>query len=604
MKFAWGVASLVAPAQSNDAWIWPLPQSMSSQGSVLPVAKEFKFNGATGSDILSNAAGRYEGYISANATSDVNALQSCSVSVGGTSERLVANTSYKYSLKLSGGSCNIIADTVFGAMYGMESLYQLAANGTLPSSDIDIEDFPDFDHRGVMIDTGRRFFPVSLVKDVIDVMSFNKMNVLHLHASDMCRFGVESKLFPELTKSLDGIKAGHYTQEDVVGLVAYGRDRGVRIIPEFDMPGHAACFIPMEPRGVEVCNRPGESGIPNWCALKAWNGTATWDLMPQLALEMAQLFGSEIYHIGGDETSGCAHAGPFEGMLLETLTEAGFRTMGWSEIEGSRQNDTIIHSWNGGSGNATSLAARGIASVDSAPYKFYRGDGKTMPAVTNSWADLDRASIPKENQHLLLGGEFAFWTDAYCYINDCVRPGSSIGGAAALFGPDKDEEFSRSAGGMLWPYGHLAAGSFWKYDETIDKEEIRQRATRRQNTLASWRGGNVCPTDCECTMTSVCKESLVPAPSPSPAPSSHDCQWKSDTVLDGKDLKSVVLQSKEECCAACRDADGCAASNFDPLSRICHLKQEVGTMTWINNGFLACIPTTTTTTSQTIMQVV
>merc|ERR1719326_2361339 len=207
-----------------------------------------------------------------------------------------------------------------------------------------MEDFPDFTHRGVMVDTGRRFFPVSLVKNIIDVMSFDKMNVLHLHASDMCRFGVESKLFPELTESLAGIKAGYYTQDDIKDLIAYGRDRGVRILPEFDMPGHAACFIPMESRGLEWCNKPNESPIPNWCTLKADNGTAAWDLMPQLALEMAELFESEIYHIGGDETR-CSHAGSFEDMLLGTLAEKGYRGMGWSEVFGLKRNETIIHAW-------------------------------------------------------------------------------------------------------------------------------------------------------------------------------------------------------------------------------------------------------------------
>merc|ERR1712139_97399 len=255
-----------------------------------------------------------------------------------------------------------------------------------------------------------------------------------------------------------------------------------------------------------------------------------------------------------------------------------------------------IHSWKGGSDNATSLAAQGIASVDSNPSRFYRGSGKSMSTVTKAWSDLDRSSVPEAFQHFLLGGEFAFWADAYCYINGCVRPGSPYGAGHELFGPDKDDEFSRSASGLLWPFGHLAAGSFWHFDASVDVEEIRLRATRRQNTLASWRGGQVCPTDCECTYTSICNEPLVPGPSPSPAPSSKACLWRSDTVLDGEDLKSLDLQSKEECCAACRDADGCAASNFDPLTKVCRLKQEF-TPVWRNDGSLACIPSTTTTTT-------
>jgi len=415
------------------------------------------------------------------------------------------------------------------------------------------------------------------------------MNVLHLHASDMCRFGVESKLFPELTASLGGIKEGHYTQDDIRDLVAYGRDRGVRILPEFDMPGHAACFIPMEPRGLEWCNKPNESPIPNWCTLKATNGTVAWHLMPQLALEMAQLFESEVYHIGGDETR-CSGSGSFEAMLLDRLTEEGFRTMGWSEVKGAMLNDTIIHAWKGGANNATSLASQGIATVDSNPSHFYRGSGKSTPGVTKAWSDLNKQSIREENRHFLLGGEFAFWTDPYCYINGCVRPGSPRGGGADLFGPHRDAEFSRSAGGMLWPFGHLAAGSFWHYSGHLEVEEVASRATHRQNTLASWRGGWVCPTGCECTMTSICGEPLLPTPAPSPpAPSSKKCKWHSDTVIRGDAFQTLNLLSKEECCAACLNAEGCAASEFNSLTKACRLTRVFDTV-WRNDGSLACVP--------------
>merc|ERR1711957_252942 len=356
------------------------------------------------------------------------------------------------------------------------------------------------------------FWPVALVKNVINVMSFDKMNVLHLHASDMCRFGVESKLFPELTASLSGIKEGHYTQDDIRELVAYGLDRGVRILPEFDMPGHAACFIPMEPRGLEWCNKPNESPIPNWCTLKATNGTVAWDLMPQLALEMAQLFDSEVYHIGGDETR-CSGSGSFETMLLDTLAEGGFRTMGWSEVKGAMRNDTIIHAWKGGANNATTLASQGIASVDSNPSRFYRGSGKSTPGVTKAWSDLNKESIPEENRHFLLGGEFAFWTDPYCYINGC-----------------------------------------------------------------------------ECTMTSICGEPLLPTPAPSPpAPSSKNCKWHSDTIIQGDAFETLNVQSKEECCAACLNAEGCAASEFNYLTKTCRLTRVFDAV-WRNDGSLACVP--------------
>ena len=75
------------------------------------------------------------------------------------------------------------------------------------------------------------------------------MNVLHLHAADFCRFSIESKVFPELTNNLTGIKAGVYTQEDVREMVSYAADRGIRVYPEFDLPGHSLWADPLKERG-------------------------------------------------------------------------------------------------------------------------------------------------------------------------------------------------------------------------------------------------------------------------------------------------------------------------------------------------------------------
>merc|ERR1719343_1689139 len=104
-----------------------------------------------------------------------------------------------------------------------------------------------------MLDAGRRFFPVPLVKNLLDTMAAVKLNVLHLHASDMCRFGVESKLFPNLTATLVGAQGGFYTQDDVHDLVAYAADRGIRVVPEFDVPGHARGMLPIEGK-VHFCS--------------------------------------------------------------------------------------------------------------------------------------------------------------------------------------------------------------------------------------------------------------------------------------------------------------------------------------------------------------
>ena len=78
----------------------------------------------------------------------------------------------------------------------------------------------------------RRFFPVELIENLLDAMSYLKMNVLHFHFSDLCQFSVESMLFPELTSTLQQ----YYTQQDVKNLIQYAHDRGIRVIPEIDVP--------------------------------------------------------------------------------------------------------------------------------------------------------------------------------------------------------------------------------------------------------------------------------------------------------------------------------------------------------------------------------
>jgi len=161
-----------------------------------------------------------------------------------------------------------------------------------------------------------------------------------------------------------------------------------------------------------------------------------------------------------------------------------------------------------------------------------------------------------------------------------------------LFGPHRDHEFSRSAGGYLWPFGHLAAGSFWHFDKDLTKGEVLSRAIYKQNTLASWRGGWVCPTGCDCTMTSICGEPLLPSPAPSPpTPASKDCKWHSDTGIEGNDFQKVAVNSKEECCAVCSDTDKCVAADFNPMTLVCHLKQAFNPV-WRNDGSLACVPNT------------
>ena len=110
-----------------------------------------------------------------------------------------------------------------------------------------IQDRPRFPHRGLMIDTGRHFQPLASIRSVIDSLPYAKINVLHWHMSDSQSFPFESKTYPRLWAGAYS-DFEKYTQADIAAVVEYARARGVRVVVEFDMPGHAASWCKGYPR--------------------------------------------------------------------------------------------------------------------------------------------------------------------------------------------------------------------------------------------------------------------------------------------------------------------------------------------------------------------
>ena len=445
--------SLFALTASLALAVWPAPQHLEVSGDRLPLSPNFHFVADTDppSQLLLRALARFESQINStqirsedtsSAASGAPALSQCIVRPHSSSEELKMSTDISYNLSVAVSpdgvaNCTLDAPTVFGCVAGLETFVQLLVANitppTLQNTSIHVEDHPDFVHRGVMADTGRRFWPLPLLRNVIDVMAMSKMNVLHLHASDMCRWAVESLIYPELTRNnLSSGDAqrdaawsagfGFYSQADIKALTAYAKDRGVRVVPEFDMPGHAAALRPLvgpENRGLELCNPPFTNGshIPNWCTLQGGNGSAAQRLLPPLVQEMAELFGGELYHMGGDEPR-CGGVYDFEKRIISTIEAQNKRVVAWSEVHGNHaaSPSTVIQAWR--SPNASALAAQGVAGIETSPRRFYLSGSGTFPgAITGAWCDLwqgangTRTKANASARALLLGGEVALWTD-------------------------------------------------------------------------------------------------------------------------------------------------------------------------------------------------
>ena len=219
-----------------------------------------------------------------------------------------------YRLSITPDRVRIVATEPLGALRGLETFLQLvtigAPNTGAPSGfsapTVEIDDHPRFGWRGLSLDVSRHFIGVDGIKRTIDGLAAVKMNVLHWHLSDDQGFRIESKKYPRLQEK--GSDGQFYTQTEVRDIISYARDRGVRVVPEFDMPGHATSWFPGYP---SLASGPATGNAPYQIVREPGILTATMDPTKESTYkfldgfigEMAKLFPDAYFHIGGDEVS-------------------------------------------------------------------------------------------------------------------------------------------------------------------------------------------------------------------------------------------------------------------------------------------------------------
>jgi len=366
----------------------------------------------------------------------------------------------RYSLQISGGKIRLSADAPLGALRGLETFLQLIQQNTDSSGvaaapgfsvpDVVIQDSPRFPWRGLSLDVSRHFIPVEEAKRTIDGLSAVKLNVLHWHLSDDQGFRIESKKYPRLQKyGSDGL---YYTQAEVREVVAYARDRGVRIVPEFDMPGHATSWLPGYPK---LGSGPGPYEIVNGFGILTHlmdpTKESTYRFLDGFIGEMAKLFPDEYFHIGGDEVDpkewnenprirafmqkhGIADAKAlqayFNTRLLKIVTKHGKHMEGWDEVlEPGLPKSVVVQSWRGQE-SLWQAAREGYRGILSAGYYLnfmypasyhYEVDPMKIPprepihrdepVKPGAAASGTPANLTPEQAKLVLGGEAAMWEE-------------------------------------------------------------------------------------------------------------------------------------------------------------------------------------------------
>jgi len=336
-----------------------------------------------------------------------------------------------YRIDITSRQALLSAPTVVGALRGLETLLQLldADRRGYFFPGVQIDDQPRFPWRGLLIDVARHFHTMEVLKRNLDAMAAVKMNVLHWHLTEDQGFRVESKKFPKLHQL--GSDGNYYTQEQVKEIIAYARDRGIRVVPEFDIPGHSTSWLVGYP---ELGSAPGPYTIERRPGIfePALDPTRedVYKFLETFLGEMAALFPDEYLHIGGDENEGKQwdrnpaiqafmkqkgikdnHAlqAYFNTRLLKILQKHGKKMIGWDEIlQPELPKDVVIHSWRGTAALAEA-ARKGYDGILSNGYYI----DLIQPASQHYVPDpLPAGSTltPEEAKHVL-GGEATMWAE-------------------------------------------------------------------------------------------------------------------------------------------------------------------------------------------------
>ncbi|QJX45746.1 family 20 glycosylhydrolase [Hymenobacter taeanensis] len=342
-----------------------------------------------------------------------------------------------YTLRVTPMGVALNAPTHLGVLRGLATLRQLVQkdkkNRWLP--EVDIVDSPRFPWRGLLIDAARHFMPLPTLKRNLDGMWATKLNVMHWHLSDDQGFRVQSLALPRLHEQ--GSNGQFYTHAQVREIVAYAAQRGIRVMPEFDMPGHTTAWLAGYPE--LASNDSTYAPSPRWGVLNiALDPTkeTTYQLLDKLLAEMTALFPDPYFHIGGDENDGRQwkrnprivqfmrdnkmvtdkgqpdkHALQmyFNRRILQMVTQYNKKMVGWDEILGpDLPADAVIQSWRGRKGLYDAAKAGHATLLSNGYYIDLNYSAASHYAVDPLPQD---APLTPEQRKLVLGGEATMWAE-------------------------------------------------------------------------------------------------------------------------------------------------------------------------------------------------
>jgi hexosaminidase len=278
------------------------------------------------------------------------------------------NTEEAYAISIGNSGIELKANSGYGILRGLETLKQLmiTENEKYSWPHVEISDQARYPWRGLMIDACRHWIPKEVILRNLEAMSAVKMNVFHWHLSEHQAFRVESKVFPKLHEL--GSRGEYYTHEDIREVVAFARERGIRVVPEFDIPGHATSYLVGYP---ELGAMPGPYTLQDnfglAMAVMDPSKEEVYQFLDQFIAEMGALFPDPYFHIGGDEVdfsdwdrnssivafktenkieNNHDLQAYFNQRMEQILSKHGKKMVGWDEITNPNlSKDIVVQSW-------------------------------------------------------------------------------------------------------------------------------------------------------------------------------------------------------------------------------------------------------------------
>ncbi len=435
--------------------------------------------------------------------------------------------SYTLDITDSSSVISITANTTWGVLHAFTTLQQIIISdgqgGLIIEQPVCIEDSPLYPYRGIMIDTGRNFISLPKIYEQIDGMALSKLNVLHWHLDDSQSWPVQMKSYPVMTN--DAFSAREtFSQGDLKAVITYAAARGVRVIPEVDMPGHSSSGWKQVDSSIVACadswwsndNWPLHTAVePNPGQLEILNNK-TYTVVENVYNELSGIFTDNFFHVGADELQeGCYN---FSTLTTEWFAANTSRTYNdllqywldhalpiftipenrtlimWEDIYLSTPHantvpsDIILQTWNNGLDNIKTLTSAGYDIIVSSSDWFYLDCG------FGGWVSNDprydvmyNPDAATGDPNFNFGGNGGSWCAPYktwqrIYDYDfttnltATEASHVIGATAPLWSEQVDDTV---ISGKMWPRAAALAELLWSGNKNAAGEKRVTELTQR-----------------------------------------------------------------------------------------------------------------------------